>query len=149
MIVKTLKFKEQVVEMERDATMHRDVDLEGYDKRKAYYREYNKKWYQVHKERLFEKRKQHHAKMREWLQQYKSKLCCVQCGESHPSWLQFHHRNREEKSFNVGKIIGGWRYITIKKLESEIEKCDILCGNCHAMYHWKETHSFDSWLDME
>jgi len=108
------------------------------EERRAYFREYNTGWYQRHRERLLEKRKQHDAALRVWLEQYKSTLHCVDCGENHPACLQFHHRDREAKSFNIGNIIGQWRYITLQRLEEEISKCDILCGNCHAKRHWQE-----------
>ena len=108
------------------------------EERKAYYREYNKRWYQIHKERLLQKRKQHATDLRSWREQYKSKLQCLHCGEDHPACLQFHHRDRTEKSFNVGSAIGQWKYITLKRLEEEISKCDVLCGNCHAKLHWDE-----------
>ena len=108
------------------------------EERKAYYREYNKGWYQRHKERLREKQSQHMADLRMWREQYKSKLKCVDCGESHPACLQFHHRNRAEKSFDIGSAIGRWRYLTLERLKEEIGKCDILCGNCHAKRHWQE-----------
>lgn len=115
--------------------------------RKAYYREYNKGWYQRHKERLIAKSKQHDKELRQWIKQYKSKLRCVVCGESHPACLQFHHRDREGKSFTIGKIIGQRRNLSFRTLEKEINKCDILCGNCHAIFHWRETHDSDDWGD--
>ena len=116
--------------------------------RRAYARKYNKIWYQKHKNRLREKRKQHDAELKNWLKQYKSQLCCMQCGENHPACLQFHHRDRKDKQFTIGYIIGRWRYITLKKLEEEISKCDVLCGNCHAILHWRETHDFDDWSEV-
>lgn len=112
--------------------------------RKAYYREYNKGWYQRHRERLLEKRRQHNEELRQWLRRYKSRLRCAECSESHPACIQFHHRDREEKSFTIGQIIGRRRYISLKKLEKEISKCDILCGNCHAKLHWQEAHMVDN-----
>src|SRR5436305_3260414 len=66
------------------------------EERRAYFREYNKGWYQRHRERLLEKRRQHDEELRIWLRRYKSKLCCVMCSENHPACIQFHHRNREE-----------------------------------------------------
>ncbi len=116
--------------------------------RKAYYREYNKSWYQRHKERLIEKRKQHDKELRQWLRQYKSRLCCVECGENHPACLQFHQRNGGEKSFTISYAIGARRNLSFKTLEKEIRKCDILCGNCHAIRHWRETHDFDDWREV-
>lgn len=118
------------------------------EERRAYAREYNKGWYRRHKERLREKRRQHDEELKQWLRQYKSQLCCAECGENHPACLQFHHRDKEGKSFTIGSIIGRWRYITLKKLQEEISKCDILCGNCHALLHWRETHGFDDWREV-
>lgn len=115
--------------------------------RKAYYREYNKGWYQQHRERLLEKRRQHKEELRIWLRRYKSKLRCVECGENHPACLHFHHRNKEEKSFDIGKAITR-TYTSINRLEKEISKCEVLCGNCHAIRHWRETHESDSWLEV-
>ena len=79
------------------------------EERRAYFREYNKGWYQRHKERLLEKRRQHNEELRQWLRRYKSKLRCIDCGESHPACIQFHHRDREEKSFGIGGIVGSER----------------------------------------
>jgi hypothetical protein len=108
------------------------------EERRAHRHEYDKQWYQRHKDRLRQKRKQHDADLKRWLEGYKSQLQCIYCGESHPACLQFHHRDQQGKSFNVGGVIGQWRYITLKKLQAEISKCDVVCGNCHAKLHWQE-----------
>lgn len=117
------------------------------EERRAYFREYNKGWYQRHKERLLEKRRQHNQELRAWLNKYKSKLCCTNCGESHPACIQFHHLNKGEKRFTIGGIVGR-THTSIRRLEKEINKCEVLCGNCHALHHWKETHSFNDWRDV-
>ena|SRR5579859_5269891 len=117
------------------------------EERRAYFREYNKGWYLRHKERLLAKRKLHNEELREWLRRYKSKLHCIECGENHPACLQFHHRERTDKSFTISSIIGATS-ISVKRLEEEINKCEVLCGNCHAMHHWRETHDFDDWRDV-
>jgi len=114
------------------------------EERRAYFREYNQGWYQRHRERLLEKRRQHNVELRQWLRRYKSKLRCVKCGEDHPACIQFHHRDSEDKSFTIGQIIGRKRYVTLKKLEKEIGKCDILCGNCHSKLHWQERQMTDN-----
>jgi len=53
---------------------------------------------------------------------------CVSCGESDPIVLEFDHRDRVEKSGNIANMIvnSSWT-----RVESEIEKCDVLCANCH------------------
>jgi len=114
--------------------------------RKAYYREYNKGWYQRHRERLLEKRRQHNEELRQWIRRYKSKLRCVECGENHPAVLQFHHRNKAEKKMAVSDLVS--RASSLKQITNEIKKCDVLCVNCHAKRHWRETHETDSWEEV-
>src|SRR5260370_36462204 len=92
--------------------------------RKAYYREYNKGWYQRHKERLLEKRRQHNEELRQWLRRYKSKLRCVERGENHTTYIKFHHRDREDKSFGIGGDVGG-KHNYSKKMGKEQKKCEI------------------------
>ncbi len=115
--------------------------------RRAYIREYDKGWYQRNRERRLEKRRQHSEELKQWLNRYKSKLRCIECGENHPACLQFHHRNREEKSFGIGGIVRK-THVSIKRREKEISKCEVLCGNCHAIRHWQETHDFDDWREV-
>lgn len=59
--------------------------------------------------------------------------CCQICGyEKSVRALTFHHRNPEEKDFGVSDkgITRSWA-----KTKKEIEKCVLLCANCHAEVH--------------
>ena len=53
---------------------------------------------------------------------------CVDCGESDIVVLGFDHV-RGKKIANVSKISRGG---SIKVLEREIRKCDVVCSNCHS-----------------
>lgn len=106
------------------------------DQQKKYSKEYGHSWYQAHKDKVIEKRKRNQGKIKEWYRYYKSQLQCSMCGENHPACLQFHHREREDKSFNVGDMAR--RPTSKKRLIDEIAKCDVLCVNCHAKLHWEE-----------
>jgi hypothetical protein len=74
---------------------------------------------------------------------YKSTLHCADCGISHPAVLQFHHRNKAEKKMAVSALVS--RASSLKQITNEIKKCDMLCANCHAKRHWRETHETDRW----
>ncbi len=52
----------------------------------------------------------------------------MNCGESDPIVLEFDHRDRIEKSECISILIlnSSW-----KRVELEIQKCDVLCANCH------------------
>lgn len=62
---------------------------------------------------------------------------CFKCGwKKVPEVLEFHHFDREKKSFNLtGKNLS---FMSRKKLMIEISKCKIICPNCHRILHMKD-----------
>ena len=53
---------------------------------------------------------------------------CINCGETDPIILQFHHV-KGKKIFAIANAIR--LGINIENLKNEISKCEILCSNCH------------------
>jgi hypothetical protein len=71
-----------------------------------------------------------------WYVELKSKLVCARCYESHPACLQFHHPDATEKESSVAEAVRrGWGRTRIRR---ELEKCEVLCANCHAKHHARE-----------
>ena len=105
-------------------------------------REYQRSWYQKNKERLKEKHKaypkQNKTIVLRWLEEYKSHLECLRCKENHPACLQFHHRDPSTKRFTISQAVR--LCVCVEELLEEISKCDVLCGNCHAKFHYEESH---------
>jgi len=67
---------------------------------------------------------------------------CMDCGLSDPRVLQFHHRDPTLKKGSISRMTkNGY---SLKKLKEEIDKCDILCANCHLIRH-KEDGSIGRW----
>lgn len=62
---------------------------------------------------------------------YKGKFCEV-CKTEYPyPAMQFHHRDPLEKDVDWGKLrLRSWSAIT-----KELDKCALLCGNCHSIHH--------------
>lgn len=58
---------------------------------------------------------------------------CIKCGYSKCiASLDFHHRNPDEKDIN-------WKKLTkrsFKSIVKELDKCDLLCRNCHGEIHY-------------
>jgi hypothetical protein len=81
------------------------------------------------KNKLLKKRQNFEAKR--YAYQYKLSHPCSKCGENDEKSLLFHHRNPEEKDNKVTQL---YKY-GIKKVREEIEKCDVLCHNCHIKLH--------------
>ena len=71
---------------------------------------------------------------RAYLEAYKREHSCVKCGEPDPVVLDFHHRNKRYKKFTISKWL--WR-ASLKALDIEVAKCDVLCANCHRRLHYR------------
>ena len=74
--------------------------------------------------------------VREWYREYKASLKCTECGECRPECLDFHHENVKEKKFSVAGMQS--KGFTIERIKEEIEKCIVLCCNCHRAHHARE-----------
>lgn len=85
------------------------------------YRERKKTWRKERREKLA---KLNGSKLREYLNTHP----CVTCGEPDPIVLTFDHRDKETKLFNIGDKALRMKW---EKILEEIEKCDVLCSNCH------------------
>lgn len=57
---------------------------------------------------------------------------CAECGwTGNIATFDFHHKNPEEKEFNINKIaMKSWHVVKI-----ELKKCELLCANCHRVKH--------------
>jgi hypothetical protein len=72
----------------------------------------------------------HRANIQRRVREIKLKKGCLFCGfNKHHAALEFHHRNPKEKKFRIALS----RNYSWKMVEQEIEKCDVLCANCHAI----------------
>jgi len=68
------------------------------------------------------------AKLKQKIVNLKGGKCSL-CQNSSIDVLTFHHRNREDKLFNLDK--SSLRSYSLEEIAKEIEKCDLLCFNCH------------------
>lgn len=71
--------------------------------------------------------------LRKIVSEIKAEKGCRDCDESDPVVLQFHHRKREGKVEAISNMISQRR--PLERILKEIEKCDILCANCHLKHH--------------
>lgn len=93
-------------------------------------KEYNRQHYINNSSTYNKKARDYERKNRQYIFDYLKNHPCEQCGEARVATLQFDHINRLEKSFNISE----GRKTGINKLKLEIEKCRVLCANCHAIH---------------
>jgi NADPH-dependent glutamate synthase beta subunit-like oxidoreductase len=111
-----MPYKDLAVRKKKHAAYSREHYLENKDKQIKANSEYKKK------------------RRKEW-SEYKATLACVQCGQNHPSTLDFHHENPNEKEGDINRMISNGQF---KKAYAEIKKCIVLCANCHRIHHHNE-----------
>lgn len=98
-------------------------------------KEYNKNHYIKNKE-LYKKRASKRTKeLRLWFKEYKKELKCEICGDCRFYVLEFHHKDPTNKKESVSQLI---RLSSKKYLLEEIDKCSVLCSNCHKELHYLE-----------
>jgi hypothetical protein len=66
------------------------------------------------------------------LKDYKKSLCCSKCGINDHRVLEFHHKDPVTKEATVASLIKDRSFKSVLK---EIEKCVVLCANCHRIEH--------------
>lgn len=54
---------------------------------------------------------------------------CIKCGENDPIVLEFDHKDSFDKITEVSTMAKNGA--SLEKIKEEINKCDILCANCH------------------
>ncbi len=90
----------------------------------------------INKPQYYKKEHQRRAALRLWYEDCRAVLCCSECGESHPAILDFHHKDPKTKKYDISQMIG--KGYAKKSILKEMMKCDILCSNCHRIFHYNE-----------
>jgi hypothetical protein len=99
-------------------------------------------WYQknkaYHLENVRDRKKRVRDEAREYVWNYLAMHPCQSCGASDRVVLEFHHREGKDKAISE-MLAGGY---PIHATQAEIDKCDVLCANCHR----KITHTTRGWF---
>lgn len=106
------------------------------------YRDYQAKYRESNRDILNAKQR---AKRREYVLNYMNRLGeyllahpCVDCGETDPLVLEFDHLDPKIKLCNISDIRkGSW-----ERILAEIDKCQVVCANCHKRRTAKQCKSW-------
>ena len=86
------------------------------------------------KEKSKAHKKRERIKNRDFIKNYKKDKFCAFCGyREHPEILVYHHV-KGVKKWDLSKM----KIRTLTTIKREIEKCILLCPNCHMWLHYKE-----------
>lgn len=75
--------------------------------------------------------------LKEKLMEIKGQKQCMECGyDKQCSALDFHHSDEKDKEFRISRGYRDDRWkIPLDDIIVEMDKCNILCKNCHALKH--------------
>ena len=93
---------------------------------------YNEKYFsgpakERHLKQVRERKQAAREFAREYVMNYLSTHPCEHCGESDVRVLEFHHVG--DKDNTVSKMIG--EGYAVERIQRELDKCQVLCANCH------------------
>lgn len=92
-----------------------------------------RKYYEDNKDIYRNSVRKRRAAKRDWFKNIISKLFCIVCLESTNECLDFHYIDPKKKDRSVSVLVGSMR--TKEMIINEMNKCVILCSNCHRKYH--------------
>jgi hypothetical protein len=106
---------------------HQDLPISSFYKRKQ------RRTHHVYCKRCFSNyTSQRQQRLKQKCVSYKGGKCEI-CGyDKHTAALDFHHKIPGKKDFNISQIASRSFSKTIRK---ELDKCMLLCANCHREIH--------------
>lgn len=86
------------------------------------------------------------GKLRKYLRDLKDGKQCMDCLVAYPHYmLDFDHRDGATKVAEVSTLVKGFG--TLKAIEEEVAKCDLVCANCHrSRTYWRSRRETASLL---
>lgn len=72
-------------------------------------------------------------KIRNQILEYKKTLKCIKCNNNDYRVLEFHHNGNKDFNISDAKSKG----YSFEKIKKEIQKCSVLCANCHRIEHYE------------
>jgi hypothetical protein len=82
------------------------------------------------------------AKAKAYVDLYKMMQGCSRCGYAeHPTALHLNHIDPDTKTKSVSELV---KKGVMAHIHTEIEKCEVLCANCHAVHTYANRHHMET-----
>lgn len=101
-------------------------------------RDDSRRHYQRHTADYLVRNTKNKGEKRDFIKKYKEFHGCMDCGGKFPYFvLDFDHREPDKKTYALNRIhlVGSW-----DKMIEEINKCDVVCANCHRVRSHEKQH---------
>ena len=125
-----MRHKENIFKLRAEGKSYREIQAElGCSKGTiAYHLGENQK------ERYHQRTSRRRTELSRKIWDIKEESGCIDCGEKYPHFmLEFDHLPGYEKIASPNQLA---RTHSLEKAMQEIEKCEIVCANCHKIRTW-------------
>jgi hypothetical protein len=95
----------------------------------------DQRWHYRNRNVNAERTLQRRAELRAWVYRLRQSHGCSRCTEDNPACLEFHHVDEADKEMQIGRMVT--HGYSRERIEEEIEKCIVLCANCHRKEHYE------------
>ena len=122
---------------------YKDRTSEAYKEKQ---RSYNRKYYLKNRFAQINRNSRKKKQISDYIKKYKEFRGCMDCNIKFPSYvLDLDHRDPSLKKFTPSRLSrnGSW-----DKMVEELQKCDVVCANCHRIrthkrkqYHGKKAET--------
>lgn len=93
-------------------------------------RKYRREYYERNKESHYARNNEKRERLKDLIREAKNKPC-ADCNKIYPYYvMDLDHRDPLQKLFNPSKLVN---HGSLSKMLAEIEKCDVVCSNCHRI----------------
>lgn len=89
----------------------------------------------------------HRHKTAEYVFNIKNNGCCVDCGETRWQCLDFDHKDPSTKVMGVSTMVTKSK--SIEEIQTEINKCELRCANCHRVKTASDNKHYHFLLDQD
>lgn len=96
--------------------------------------QYHNNRFAIVKRRSVKQNRRQRIENNSFILEYLKTRSCVDCGLKDVRVLEFHHKNPMDKKYSIGRMRDKSREL----IEQEINKCDVVCANCHRIRHLNE-----------
>ena len=90
-----------------------------------------KAWREKNKDYVINKQREDKRKRKLEAIAYLGGKCSICHGDFHPAVYEFHHTDPSTKDRDPSKML----QLSWKRLAAELDKCKLLCANCHRLEH--------------
>lgn len=116
---------------QKNPLLYRSAALKYYYANKEKCAAKAKKWRDANRQYLLDKQREQKRIRKNEAIAYLGGVCMICGGVFHPAIYEFHHRDPKTKEKDPSKVLSfSW-----KRIISELDKCDLLCANCHRFLH--------------